>query len=547
LLLLDKTARTYNLLSYVRQKVASAFFAGKISLAMVCNTVLLSTTVLMKILLCLIIPVCLCGKTLTCSAGPATALPRSTPEEQGISSAAILEFIKAADRQVDTMNSFMLVRHGHVVAEAWWAPYDSGTRHELYSLSKSFTSTAIGMLISDGRLSLDDRVLSFFPEDAPAEPGENLQAMRVRDLLCMSTGHHEDEVKKFSFVSSERLTRQFLAMPVAHKPGTHFVYNTAATYMLSAIAQKITGKTLLEFLGPRLFDPLGIQEPLWAASPQGISLGGFGLSIRTEDIARLGQLYLQKGQWQGRQLAPASWIEAATARQTSNGSDPESDWEQGYGYQFWRCRHGLYRGDGAFGQFCIVMPEQDAVVAITSGTRNMGSVMNLVWDNLLPAMQQKRLKANPETHKRLKTAIAGLAVHPAQGAGNSTLASHISGRRFVFPANSQNIEAISLECTNGSVTLLARVSGIDHRIDCSSQWSRERFGFGRFPAQPAAATGAWASESNFTAKICFYETPFYITLNLAFSGDQVVLDCEHNVSFGPTRQPQLTGSAAAGG
>jgi hypothetical protein len=144
-------------------------------------------------------------------------------------------------------------------------------------------------------------------------------------------------------------------------------------------------------------------------------------------------------------------------------------------------------------------------------------------------------------------ALAVLAVHPAQGASNSTLASKISGKHFLFPTNSQNIEAISLECTNGNVTLLARVSGIDHRIDCGSNWSRGRFGFGAMPAQPASATGAWASESNYTAKICFYETPFYLTLNLAFSGDQVVLDCEHNVSFGPTRQPPLTGSAATGG
>ena len=139
--------------------------------------------------------------------------------------------------------------------------------------------------------------------------------------------------------------------------------------MLSAIVQKATGKTVLDYLRPRLFEPLGIENPTWETSPQGISLGGYGLSIRTEDIARFGQLYLQKGKWQGKQLVPAAWVEAATARQTSNGSNPKSDWDQGYGYQFWRCRHGAYRGDGAFGQFCIVMPEQDAVVAITSGTR----------------------------------------------------------------------------------------------------------------------------------------------------------------------------------
>jgi CubicO group peptidase (beta-lactamase class C family) len=158
------------------------------------------------------------------------------------------------------------------------------------------------------------------------------------------------------------------------------MYNTPATYMLSAIVQKVTGKTVLEYLQPRLFEPLGIETPTWGMSPQGISLGGYGLNVRTEDIAKFGQLYLQKGKWGDRQLLPAAWVTMATSRQTSNGSSPKSDWDQGYGYQFWRCRHECYRGDGAFGQFCIVMPEQDAVVVVTSGVKDMQSVMNLVWD-----------------------------------------------------------------------------------------------------------------------------------------------------------------------
>ncbi|MEX2091277.1 MAG: serine hydrolase [Pirellulales bacterium] len=283
----------------------------------------------------------------------AAELPRSTPEAEGISSATLLKFVDAADREIDTMNSFMLVRHGTVVAEGWWAPYAPEDRHMLYSLSKSFTSTAVGMAIAEGKLSLDDTVLSFFPDDAPAEPSEFLQAMRVRDLLTMSTGHHEADIQAFSFTATdEPLTKKFLAMPVAHKPGTHFVYNTPATYMCSAIVQKVTGEKVLAYLQPRLFEPLGIGDPTWGESPDGVTLGGFGLSVRTEDIAKFGQLYLQKGRWQDRQLLSASWVEAATSREVSNGSNPASDWEQGYGYQFWRCRHGFFRGDGAFGQFC---------------------------------------------------------------------------------------------------------------------------------------------------------------------------------------------------
>ena len=271
-----------------------------------------------------------CIVSLASAADAPRALPRSTPEAQGIPSSAILAFIEAADQKAVGLHSLMLVRHGHVVAEGWWRPYERDDPHMLFSLSKSFASTGIGLAVAEGRLSLDDTVLSLFPEDAPAEPSDNLKAMRVRDLLAMSTGHHADDLSKFSFDKSPvPLVRAFLALPVAHKPGTHFLYNTPASYMLSAIVQKATGRTLVEYLGPRLFEPLGIKNPKWDASPQGISLGGFGLNATTEDIARFGQLYLQRGAWQGRQLLTTDWVAAATSRQTSNGSNPKSDWDQG--------------------------------------------------------------------------------------------------------------------------------------------------------------------------------------------------------------------------
>jgi len=251
-------------------------------------------------------------------------LPRSSPEAQGVSSSAVLAFVEAADKKIDSMNSFMLLRHGHVVAEGWWAPYDAEAPHSLYSLSKSFTSTAVGMAVSEGKLSLDDQVLKFFSQDAPAEPSNNLKAMRVSDLLRMSTGQQIEPAR----TADQPWTKTFLAQPVPFKPGTHFQYNTSATYMLSAIIQKATGMTVLDYLKPRLFAPLGIEHPTWETSPQGITAGGYGLSIRTEDIARFGQLYLQKGKWQGKQIVPESWVEAATTRQTSNGSNPQSDWDQ---------------------------------------------------------------------------------------------------------------------------------------------------------------------------------------------------------------------------
>jgi CubicO group peptidase (beta-lactamase class C family) len=514
---------------------------GRLSILLI-GVHLMKKTLLPLLLLVFACAVCLDAK-------PAVeSLPRSTPEKEGISSSAILAFVEAADKEIDTMNSFMLVRHGRIVAEGWWSPYDAKSPHMLFSLSKSFTSTAVGLAIADGKLSLDDEVLKFFPKDAPAEPSVNLKAMRVRDLLCMSAGHQTE----VTLGGSERWTKAFLAHPVPFKPGTHFLYNTPATYMLSAIVQKVTGMTVLDYLHPRLFDPLGIENPTWGTSPQGISLGGYGLSLRTEDIARFGQLYLQKGIWHGRRLVPDSWIAMATARQTSNGSDPKSDWDQGYGFQFWRCRHGLYRGDGAFGQFCIVMPEQDAVVAITSGGQNMQAVMNLVWEKLLPAMGVAPLSADDAAGKKLTQKLTSLAVRSAIGKTASPLAPAVSGKKFFFPHNDQGIESVTLQFNSDGVALVFRNSSSESRINCgASGWRKGQISSasgltGNLVAsaeQPAAANGAWTSDDTYTMKLCLYETPFYITYVFRFNGNRLFFDCEYNVAFGPTKLPQLTGYA----
>ena len=285
-----------------------------------------------KLVASLVIPLVLAG-----ASALAEPLPRSSPEAQGVSSAGIRAFVEAADLKVNTLHSFMLVRHGHVVAECWWKPEAADKPHVMHSLSKSFTCTAVGLAVAEGKLNIDDHVLKFFPDDAPAEPSENLKAMRVRDLLTMTCGH-ETEAK---FTPDTPWVKTFLAQPVPHKPGTHFQYNTPGSYMLSAIVTKVTGQTVLDYLKPRLFEPLGIENPQWQASPQGISCGGFGLFIRTEDIAKFGLLYLQKGKWNGKQLVPASWVEMATSKQVENKDAPSGrgnkpDWQQGYGFQFWQ-------------------------------------------------------------------------------------------------------------------------------------------------------------------------------------------------------------------
>jgi CubicO group peptidase (beta-lactamase class C family) len=471
-------------------------------------------------------------------------LPYAAPESQGIASSAILGFVEAAEQTVESLHSFMLLRHGHVLAEGWWAPYEAERPHMLFSLSKSFTSSAIGLAVAEGLLSVDDRVLSFFPEHTPAEPSANLAAMRVHDLLSMSTGHDIDTTGFLRQQPDGDWVKAFFERPVEHTPGTYFVYNSGATYMLSAIIQRLTGTTLLEYLRPRLLAPLGIEQATWETCPRGINTGGWGLSIRTADIARFGQLYLQKGIWQGQQLLPKAWVEAASQAQVDNPREPNIDWRQGYGYQFWRCRHGAYRGDGAFGQYCIVMPEQDAVLAITSGLGNMQPPLDLVWEHLLPAMQAAPLPEDRAAQEALERKLAQLALPPQQGQASSPLAQEVSGRTYRFEENEQDVDAITLEFNQRGATLIVQDSNGTHTVSATvGSWLQGSTTLIDGRAYEVAASGAWTSDDTYVMRLCFNETPFIPTLTFRFSGDQLTSNWKDNVSFGPTEHPDIVGRA----
>ncbi len=469
-------------------------------------------------------------------------LPRSHPEALGIDPAALLAFIAAVEQKPGGLHSLMLLRHGQVAAEGWWAPYAAAHPHMLFSLSKSFTSTAVGLAVAEGHLSVEDAVVSFFPDELPASVGENLAAMRVRHLLTMTTGHDVDATGGTVSQRDGDWVRGFLALPVEHAPGSKFVYNSAATYMLSAIVQKRTGKTVLDYLTPRLFAPLGIDGPTWQTCPKGIDTGGWGLSVKTEDIARFGQLYLQKGQWNGRQLVPLTWVEQATHRQVSNG-DPASasDWSQGYGYQFWRCRHEAYRGDGAFGQFCLVLQEHDAVLAVTSGTGDMQAILNAVWEHLLPGMQSTPLPT-AETGKSLKDRLAHLALSAPQGQATSPRAAQISGKTFHFMPNDQKIQNITLTFKGDHCHFSLKTDASLQQVECGhADWIKGEAVLEGAPSTAVAARGAWTADDTYVGTLCFYETPFTRSMTCTFAPDQLTLTVRQNVGFGPTEHAPLTG------
>jgi CubicO group peptidase (beta-lactamase class C family) len=324
-----------------------------------------------------------------------TSLPRSTPAAENVSPEAIDKYLASVKEANEDIHSIMILRHGKVVAEHWFGDNAPDKLHVLWSVSKTFTATAIGFAVAEGRLKLSDKVIGFFPDKLPAEVSENLQALTVKDLLTMSGGHDVEPTAPRDKPDIDWV-EGFLAAPFVHKPGTFFVYNSVGTYMLSAIIQKATGEKLLDYLTPRLFEPLGISGATWDDSPQGINLGGWGLSLKTEDLAKMGLFILQKGEWKGKQLLPAAWFDEATAAQVSSmpsGMRPEQitpdmkqqDWILGYGYQMWRSRHNSFRADGAFGQYILVLPEQDAVIAVTARVDDMQEELNRIWEYLLPS------------------------------------------------------------------------------------------------------------------------------------------------------------------
>ena len=480
-------------------------------------------------------------------------LPRITPGAAGIDPKAILAFINDVEVKVGGLHSFMLLRRGAVAAEGWWAPYAKEHPHMLYSLSKSFTSTAVGLAITSGKLSLDAPVTSFFPDKLPAVQSDNLKSMLVRHLLTMSTGHHTDATGNTTGAADGDWAKAFLALPVQHEPGTFFVYNSAATYMLSAIVQKVVGETVLNYLKPRLFAPIGIENPTWETCPEGINTGGWGLAIKTEDIARFGQLYLQKGKWAGAQLIPEAWVAEATTRKISNGDPAQpSDWSQGYCYQFWRCRHNAYRGDGAFGQYCVVMPEHDVVLAITSGLGDMQAVLNAVWDRLLPGIQIEVLEgANDEAdlHKR----IAHLEVQPPAGKHNSSVANRVSGRTFHLEPNGLSLSSAVFNFSGGGCTAsIKRDSGTSVLKGGAKGWvkgtgdqsPKDRRVLPGLITNKTAGRGAWIADNTYELKLCYYETPFLETYTFQFTGNQITINVKTNVGFGPTTHPSIVGYQA---
>jgi CubicO group peptidase (beta-lactamase class C family) len=327
---------------------------------------------------------------------------------------ALVDRLEASDVEC---HSLVIAHRGRVVAEGWWAPYSAGRPHLLYSLTKSFTSTAVGLAVADGLLSPDDRVVDLLPEHVPDGVSDTARRLTVHHLLSMTVGCPENSLLPAWELEPGDLVKGFLRMPFeAERLGTRHCYDDATTFLLARIVERVTGRDLPGFLDERLFGPMGITHAEWDRVASGAAFGFHGLHLTTEAVAAFGQLLLREGLWRGERLVPAAWVELATRRHVDCewrlGDKVQADFAVGYGYQFWMSRHG-YHGQGAFGQQCVVVPEHDLVVAVTSEGEAQ-HVLDALWDCLLPGIGRID---GPEDDAALADRLSRLALPPVTGTG----------------------------------------------------------------------------------------------------------------------------------
>ena len=482
-------------------------------------------------------------KRMTCVFGALAALPAfalmepATPESQGVPSEAILKFVDACEKTFDAgpigaMHGFVIVRHGKVIAEGSWKPFDTlNETHMLYSHSKSFTSSAIGFLADEGKVDLDERIVDIFSNEVPATVSENLAQLRVRDLLTMNVGKKDHLLR-----AGGDWVKAFLSQDFFRRPGTGFKYDSDATYMLAVIVERKSGAKMMDYLKRKMFDKIGITKAWTTYSPQGIPCGGWGMNMTTRELARFGQLYLNRGWWEGKSVLSPSWVDLATTRHTWSGWQnigvkalgEGDDWEQGYGFQFWRCRHGAYRADGAAGQLTIVMPEHDAVVSVHAGLGDMQKELNLVWDHLVPAMKTKDapIPENPAALAALRAKIASLEIKiPGlhREYGPRAYDDHgLERRSFTFKDNPRGFKSFDYQKGDNNVyaCMLETRAGRQHFVAGNPRshlglWQK---GAIRIDTEAYEGLGAYVGEHKI-ASACWHDAGGAFHLKVYFTGD----------------------------
>ena len=492
----------------------------------------------------------------------AKPLPRATPESQGISPCAITALFDSVHAdEAARAQAMLILKNGCVIAEAAWAPYETNVAHQLYSMSKSITATAVGMLEDEGGLSLDELLCDIFFDKAPEGEKHPARKMTVRHLLNMSTGSLFNEA---GVAMGADWVREFLHAGVKFAPSTAFDYNSMNTYMLAAIVRRKTGQTLTEYLNPRLYEPLEIREHDWETCPNGTEKGGWGLSMTMESVAKIGLLYLNKGRWtvngETKQIVSERWIAEATRAQIPT---PKGEITYGYGYQIWMtAREGAFLFNGAFGQYMLALPEQNALVVLFSGTSRLfanGGVLDLATA-ALDGASNAPLPDDPAARDALSTTLAGLTVryrpqyfHPSpRRIPLSDLAEKLNGRVYGFPANIGGIVPMILQSVHNNFStglkqaVFGRGSDGALTLELVEGEGRQRLTLLDDAYTPALVTqrmdgylaraAAEAEELEngdllLDVIVHFIETPFTRIVQFAFSQDKVRVVFDENPSI----------------
>jgi CubicO group peptidase (beta-lactamase class C family) len=384
----------------------------------------------------------------------------------------------------------MVVRHGRVVTEGWWAPYSADRPHLLYSLTKSFTSVAVGFAVADGLLRLDDRVGDVL--DVPSELSARAAQLSVHHLLTMTTGHRDDTLAQAWELEPADLVTGFLRVPAPDPVGTRHAYNNPTTFVLARMVERVTGQSLPDLLEDRLFEPMGVTGADWDRVASGAVFGFHGLHLTTEAVAAFGELLLRQGRWRGRQLVARDWVEQATKSHvetlpTEDGQITDgwrsADWLCGYGYQFWMSAHG-YRGDGAMGQYCLVIPESDLVVAMTAATTELQAPLDSIWECLLPGAERAGSPGDDQVlAKRLRRlALAQVTGGPGPGKSATAVIDASTGVP-VLPHGT----SVAIEPADGGYRVRFGTGPTGFTVDVGHGSWRESTPLGR----PVAAAGAW--------------------------------------------------------
>ncbi|WP_341227056.1 serine hydrolase [uncultured Arcticibacterium sp.] len=469
------------------------------------------------------------------------SFPRVTPESEGIASEAITSFVNEANKSGLEWHSFKILRRGNVIAEGHWSPFKEEYKHTLYSLSKSFTSTAIGLAVKEGLFTVEDAVISFFPEELPETVDENLQNMKIKHLLTMNSGHESGTLGNMRAKEKEQTwVKSFLEQPLTYTPGTHFFYNTGATYILGAIIHAKTGQNLEEYLKPRFFDKLEINDYDWEKSPEGLNTAGYGLRVKTEDIAKLGQFYLQNGTWKGEEILSAEWVAEASKKHTKS-QEGDGDWSQGYGYQFWRCKPepGFYRGDGAYGQYCIIIPPYDMTIVVTSESFDMGKSMQIIWDTILPAVEGKPLRENRKAHAELKALCENLSISPPKSITSSANAAQINEQVFQATQNEYGIKSLKFDIASDQGNVIFDTTDGENTLTFGiEKWhTNDVYTVNSFPVEnrihvPSliAASATWIDDNTLQITRKFVEAIHGDTMLCKFNNSKVEISFKNSIS-----------------